>query len=95
MVLRPLYGKDRRRLKPEAFLEPITENTFRTLEENPHKVPDAIQKEIKRLAGQYQFFHWHLAFPDVFRPNGDHAPPTTKAGQVGSTSYLETLHGKD
>ena len=50
---------------PEAFLEPITEKTFRTLEANPYKVPDAIRKEIKRLAGQYKFFHWHLAFPDV------------------------------
>ena len=25
-----------------------------------------IQKEIQRLSNQYQFFHWHLAFPDVF-----------------------------
>jgi hypothetical protein len=24
--------------------------------------------EVRRLAGQYQFLHWHLAFPGVFRP---------------------------
>src|SRR5690606_16043361 len=23
--------------------------------------------EIRRLADQYQFFHWHLAFPHIFR----------------------------
>jgi hypothetical protein len=26
--------------------------------------------EIERLAGQYQFFHWHLAFADVFDKGG-------------------------
>ena len=54
--------------KPETFLEPITENTFSTLEENPYKVPEATRKEIQRLARQDAFFHWHLAFPDVFQP---------------------------
>jgi len=26
-----------------------------------------MRDDITRLAAQYQFFHWHLAFPDVFR----------------------------
>lgn len=26
-----------------------------------------MREEIRRLAKQYQFFHWHLAFPQVFR----------------------------
>jgi len=25
-----------------------------------------VQTEVRRIADQYQFFHWHLAFPDVF-----------------------------
>ena len=29
-----------------------------------------MRDEIVRLSQQYQFFHWHLAFPDVF-----HVPP--------------------
>jgi hypothetical protein len=53
---------------PESFLEPITEKTFRTIEENPHKVPAPIRNEIRRLADRYHFFHWHLSFPDVFQP---------------------------
>lgn len=30
-------------------------------------LPDGLLAEAKRLAGQYQFFHWHLAFPEVFK----------------------------
>lgn len=30
-------------------------------------LPDGMMKEARRLAGQYGFFHWHLAFPEVFR----------------------------
>ena len=55
--------------QPESFQEPLTEATFRAIEANPHKVPDSIRKEVRRLAAQYQFFHWHLAFPGVFRPD--------------------------
>jgi hypothetical protein len=25
---------------------------------------------VERLSGQYQFFHWHLAFPEVFANSG-------------------------
>ena len=40
--------------------------------------------EIRRLAEQYQFFHWHLAFPDVFRvPVGDEEPENEQAGWNG------------
>ena len=27
-------------------------------------------REVERLSGQYQFFHWHLAFPEVFAKGG-------------------------
>jgi len=63
----------------------ITEEIFRAIEKSPHSVPQWMKDEIQRLARQYQFFHWHLAFPDVFRPapvqrtaNGDdHSPLAT------------------
>ena len=51
---------------PEGFLEPITQATFKAIAENPNKVPVSTRDEIRRLARQYRFFHWHLAFPDVF-----------------------------
>ena len=33
-------------------------------------LPHGLLAEAKRLADQYQFFHWHLAFPEVFRHGG-------------------------
>ena len=45
----------------------ITHDIFRNLLENPHKTPWGTRQEIERLARQYEFFHWHLAFPEVFQ----------------------------
>lgn len=53
-----------------GFDYPITNDIFQKLERNPHDAPKWMRDEIKRLADQYQFFHWHLAFPDVFRVPG-------------------------
>ncbi len=33
-------------------------------------LPAELTAEVKRLSGQYQFFHWHLAFPEVFDKGG-------------------------
>ncbi|MGH7972840.1 MAG: N-6 DNA methylase, partial [Limisphaerales bacterium] len=33
-------------------------------------LPDGLLAEARRLADQYQFFHWHLAFPEVFAQGG-------------------------
>jgi hypothetical protein len=46
---------------------PITETVFRKMEKNPFSVPDWMREGIRRLAADYQFLHWHLAFPRVFR----------------------------
>lgn len=54
--------------KTRDFAYPITEAVFRRIERNPHDVVPWMRAEIRRLAAQYSFFHWHLAFPDVFRP---------------------------
>jgi len=50
---------------------PITEDIFRQIEQNPtafHNDKRAMTVEVQRLAQQYQFVHWHLNFPGVFRP---------------------------
>ena len=64
---------------------PITEELFRKIERNPfHVVNTWHEQEIRRLAEQYQFFHWHLAFPDVFRvPVGDEEPENEQTGWNG------------
>lgn len=50
---------------------PITEQVFRNLERSPHREPKWLKDEVARLAEAYQFFHWHLAFPQVFVPRED------------------------
>ncbi|MBU6320906.1 MAG: N-6 DNA methylase, partial [Alphaproteobacteria bacterium] len=58
-----------RKIVDRQHPHPITQEIFRRLEQNPYSIiPSRHQEEIERLAQQYQFFHWHLAFPDVFRP---------------------------
>lgn len=47
---------------------PITQQMLGRIERNPHDCPPWMHGEVVRLAEQYQFFHWHLAFPEVFTP---------------------------
>lgn len=47
---------------------PITEEVFRRIQQNPWTAEPWLRDEVRRLADQYRFFHWHLEFPDVFRP---------------------------
>lgn len=48
-------------------LPPLTHSAFEAIiEYPPEKINPAIVEEINRLAKEYKFFHWHLAFPYVF-----------------------------
>lgn len=63
---------------------PITEETFRNIEKNPHTAPHWMKEEVQRLANQYQFFHWHIMFPDVFRvPQNSDGPENKQTGWSG------------
>lgn len=63
---------------------PITEEVFREIERYPGGTPNWMRKEIQRLAKQYQFFHWHLEFPDVFWvPDDGEKPENEQAGWSG------------
>lgn len=35
-----------------------------------HGLPDSLRNPVAELAGQYRFFHWHVAFPEVFAKGG-------------------------
>ena len=53
----------------------LTTQHLRQIEQNPHSVCPALKEKIQNLAQQYQFFHWHLEFPSVFRiPDEDETP---------------------
>ncbi len=45
----------------------ITNAVYELIRKMPDSVSPEVRKEVNRLANQYKFFHWHLAFPDVFK----------------------------
>jgi hypothetical protein len=70
--------------KTREFDYPITERVFRRVEKSPHDVTLWMYDEARRLARQYQFLHWHLAFPRVFRqPAKGEKPHNELAGWCG------------
>ena len=77
--------------KNGEFAYPITEEVFHTIEENPESVPPWMRDEIFRLREQYQFFHWHLAFPDVFRVSMKGETPEND--QAGWSSGFDAVLG--
>jgi Eco57I restriction-modification methylase len=71
---------------PES--RPFTDDLFRTIERNPLAAPEAVRREIESVAKEYNFFHWHLTFPDVFRvpkPGESHAE---EPGWIGGFDVL-------
>lgn len=61
-----------------------TEREFRKIENDPHSILPQVRSEIRRLAEQNQFFHWHLAFPDIFRlPAEGEKPGNQQTGWDG------------
>jgi hypothetical protein len=70
--------------KTKTAPPPVTHEVFCRLLTAPEQVPEATCEEIARLAEQYNFLHWHLAFPDVFRvPSGDEEPENVQTGWSG------------
>ena len=41
----------------------MTESRFRRIERHPHDIGPQEYAEVRRLAGLYQFLHWHHDFP--------------------------------
>ncbi len=50
--------------------EPVATDAMRRLESDPKALAPAQRAEVERLARQYQFFHWRLAFPEVLAGGG-------------------------
>lgn len=67
-----------------------TENDFHKIENNPHDILPHVKSEVRRLADHYQFFHWHLAFPDVFRLPED---GTAENEQTGWNAGFDAILG--
>lgn len=78
------------RKSPDPVVQyPITEDTFRRIDRNPHWMPGWMRDEVRRLAAEYSFFHWHLAFPDVFRAtSGEEWNGEQESGWVGGFDVI-------
>jgi hypothetical protein len=75
--------------KVKGMIEAVTEDVFVRLTSYPDRVPATIQAQIERLAEQYRFLHWHLAFPHVFRlPKPGEEPDNPQAGWVGGFDVM-------
>ncbi|MEU5641924.1 Eco57I restriction-modification methylase domain-containing protein [Streptomyces milbemycinicus] len=69
--------------KHAGALEAPTDQVFRALRgRDQSAVPDATHAEILRLRDQYNFFHWHLEFPEVF------SVPESGAGVQQGTGWV-------
>lgn len=63
---------------------PITEEIFQKILNESDSISVWMKNEIGRLADQYQFFHWHLAFPDVFQvPQRNQKIDNEQTGWIG------------
>ena len=60
-----LFGK-----KMATPVDAITTDTIRRLDGRSQCVGPGQPEEVERLSREYQFFHWHLAFPEVFAKGG-------------------------
>jgi len=47
-----------------------THNAWQNIQFAPDTAPTSFVAEVRRLAEEYKFFHWHLAFPQVFALGG-------------------------
>ena len=56
--------------KRPGVVDVPTTDTLRRLDEGARALAPAQREEIERTADRYQFFHWHIAFPEVSGAGG-------------------------
>ncbi len=54
----------------DGVTDPVTTDTLRRLESGTDTLSLSQRDMLERLVDQYQFFHWWLAFPEVFAKGG-------------------------
>jgi len=69
----------------------VTHRVLMRLDENPEAVREATRREVERLAAGYQFFHWHLEFPEVFRTPND--PASAEHPELGWSGGFSCVIG--
>ncbi|MBF0217745.1 MAG: N-6 DNA methylase, partial [Candidatus Omnitrophica bacterium] len=63
---------------------PMTTADLRKIEESPYHIAPSVRADVEKISKQYQFFHWHLMFPNVFRiPKQNEKPGNEQTGWSG------------
>ena len=65
-----------------------TDDDFFRFENNPENIPTDVRAEVRNIAKQYNFFHWHLAFPEVFQLPDDGNPENAGTGWSGGFDVI-------
>jgi hypothetical protein len=67
----------------------VDHDTLRKLIEEPESIQaEHIQAKITKLTAEYQFFHWHLEFPRIFRIGDDATNPDPATDWAGGFSCV-------
>lgn len=77
--------------KRDAGFYPITQSIFEKTKNTPYSLSQTYRNEIKKYASQFQFFHWHISFPDVFHLPKKTQPPENK--QTGWNGGFDVVLG--
>jgi hypothetical protein len=62
----------------------ITAATFEEIKNDPGSCPETLRQEIERIATEYELFHWHIEFPEVYSlPKEGEKPENSLSGWNG------------
>ncbi|MFO0563989.1 MAG: N-6 DNA methylase, partial [Polyangiales bacterium] len=67
----------------------LTEETWRRLVGDSHAATSELRSEVERRSRRFQFFHWHVAFPQVF----DSSDPNAAESVAGWTGGFDVVLG--
>ena len=66
-----------------------TEQSYRAVERDPFSLRPDVRQHVDHLRDYYGFFHWHLAFPDVFQvPVNGEKPENERTGWNGGFDVM-------
>lgn len=73
----------------QAGTEAVTQAALDKIAEDPRSLDPAVRAVVERTTERMRFFHWHVAFPEVFRP----ASVETTDGSAGWSGGFDVVLG--
>ena len=69
--------------RPDLEHAAVTEDVWQRIRRDPSDAPQATRRIVRELAKQHRFFHWHLAFPQVFGESKEEFKEDDTTGWTG------------